>query len=263
MLGLMHDLAIPGFRRLADRWGYEVRSHDLEVDGIRADAPAQRAKWAKIDLMRAALQEFPLALWLDADVLVARTDDDISAHLHPQHFQALALEHVPAEHRVNPNTGVWLMRSCRSAFEFLDAVETAGTQPGPWADQGAVLAALGWNRGDERYHWAGPGRGSRFLAGTSWLPAAWNQPYVEGRTAEDCYNGTVESYVGRPTVANPFAIHFMGMTPDARRRHMTRVAASLPPDADACGSIPPRVPAHTLTTSDQDQRVVGEFGVWS
>jgi hypothetical protein len=132
-----------------------------------------------------------------ADVLVARTDDDVTAHLHPDHFQALALEQVPAEHRVNPNTGVWLMRSCPSAFDFLDAVEAAGTQPGPWADQGAVLAALGWNRGDERYHWSGPGPGTRFLAGTSWLPSGWNQPYLEGRTAENCYNGSAASYVGR------------------------------------------------------------------
>jgi glycosyl transferase family (putative galactosyltransferase) len=227
MRAVMHQLAKPSFRAFADRWGYDLRTVDLEADGVRADAHAQRAKWAKVDLLRKALRDFPLALWLDADVLIARTDDDIAAHLHPDHFQALALEHVPAEHRVNPNTGVWLMRSCPSAFEFLDAVEAAGPQPGPWADQGAVLAALGWNRGDERYHWAGPGAGTRFLAGTSWLPVGWNQPYLDGRTVENCYNGAADSYIGRPTVPSPFAIHFMGMTPDARHRHMARVAAAL------------------------------------
>lgn len=227
MRGVMHDLARPGFQNYADRWGLDLRVVDLETDGSRADASAQRAKWAKIAVMRAALHEYPLVLWLDADVLVARTDDDITAHLHPEHFQALVLEHVPAEHRVNPNTGVWLMRSCPSAFEFLDAVESAGPQPGPWADQGAVLATLGWNRGDELYHWAGPGSGTRFLAGTSWLPGGWNQPYLEGRAAENCYNGSAASYVGRPTVPDPFAIHFMGMTPAAREQHMATVATSL------------------------------------
>lgn len=228
MHSVMHRIAKPTFQSYADRWGYHLRTIDLPNDGQQADAAAQRAKWAKIDLLRNALREFPLALWLDADVLVARTDDDISAHLHPGHFQALVLEQVPAEHRVNPNTGVWLMRSCSTAFEFLDAVEAAGPQPGPWADQGAVLAALGWDRGDERYHWAGPGRGTQFLAGTSWLPVGWNQPYLEGRSTENCYNGAADSYVGRPMVLNPFAIHFMGMTPDARQEHMTRFAASLP-----------------------------------
>jgi galactosyl transferase GMA12/MNN10 family len=228
MQALLHQFAEPTFQSYADRWGYEVRTLDLKVDGERADPTAQRAKWGKIDLLRKALSDYPLALWLDADVLIARTDDDIAAHLHPEHFQALVLEQVPAEHRVNPNTGVWLMRSCPSAFEFLDAVEAAGPQPGPWADQGAVLAALGWDRGDERYHWARPGSGSRFLAGTSWLPVGWNQPYLEGRTEEGCYNGAVDSYVGRPTVPSPFAIHFMGMSPAARHEHMSRVAASLP-----------------------------------
>ena len=225
---VLHRLAKPSFQSYADRWGYELRTYDLPVDGVRADTAAQRAKWAKIGLLRQALGDFPLALWLDADVLVARSDDDIASHLHPGHFQALVLEHVPAEHRVNPNTGVWLMRSCPSAFEFLDAVEAAGPQPGPWADQGAVLAALGWDRGDERYHWAGPGRGTQFLAGTSWLPVGWNQPYLEGRADETCYNGAADSYIGRPTVPSPFAIHFMGMTPAARHEHMSRVAASIP-----------------------------------
>jgi hypothetical protein len=233
MRALLHDLAEPTFRALADRWGWELRAVDLESDGACSDPQAQRSKWAKIGLLRAALRDFPLVLWLDADILVARTDDDISAHLHPAHFQALVLEQVPAEHRMNPNTGVWLMRSCPSAFEFLDAVEAAGQQPGPWADQGAVIATLGWRRGDEQYHWAGPGDGNRFLAGTSWLPVGWNQPYLDGRTDENCYNGPAAAYVGRPTVPRPFAIHFMGMTPAARAEHMARVAASLARSGEA------------------------------
>ena len=159
MRRVLHECSLPTFRRFADRWGYDVRAVDLELDGAAADESAQRAKWAKVPLLREALAEFPIALWLDADVLVMRTDEDVAVHLHPDHFQALVLEHVPDEHRVNPNTGVWLMRSCRQAFDFLDAVEGAGQQPGPWADQGAVLDALGWCRGDDAYHWARPGPG--------------------------------------------------------------------------------------------------------
>jgi len=133
------------------------------------------------------------------------------------------LEHVPYEHRVNPNTGVWLMRSGPAAFAFLDAVEAAGPQPGPWADQGAVLAALGWDRGDERYHWARPGAGNAFLAGTSWLPVGWNQPYLGGGREDGCYNSSAASYEGRPVVVDPHALHFMGMTPSARYRCMAEV----------------------------------------
>lgn len=223
----LHELALPTFRRFGDAWGYDVQVHDLGSDGTGATTPAQRAKWAKVSLLQQALREYELVLWLDADVLVVRTDEDIADHLHEDHFQALALEHVPAEHRVNPNTGVWLMRSCPEAFAFLDAVTEAGPQPGPWADQGAVLAALGWHRGDERYHWARPGPGTAALTSTSWLPPGWNQPYVEERTPENCYNSEPQSYLTRPTVPDPHVIHFMGMTPTARHAHMARVATTL------------------------------------
>jgi hypothetical protein len=227
----LHEVALPTFQRFADAWGYDVWAVDLDSDGAGASVVAQRAKWEKVRLLREALHRYPIALWLDADVLVVRTDEDIAGHLHADHFQALAIEHVPAEHRVNPNTGVWLLRSCTQALGFLDAVEEAGAQPGPWADQGAVLAALGWDRGDERYHWARPGRGTDALTGTSWLPPSWNQPYVRDRTPENCYNSPAESYLTRPTVPDPHAIHFMGMTPAARHAHMARVAAELGSDS--------------------------------
>ena len=225
MRAVLHDVALPSFVRYAQRWEWEVSATDLLSDGAGADEAAQQAKWSKISLLRAALQRAPLALWLDADVLLLRDDEDVSRHLQPDAFQALALEQVPQEHRVNPNTGVWLLRSCPEAFAFLDAVEAQGRQPGPWADQGAVLAALGWHRGDERYHGARPGPGTVFLRGTSWLPPGWNQPYQGERSAQDAFNSDAASYDDRPAVQAPHALHFMGMTPVARYRAMTAVAA--------------------------------------
>jgi hypothetical protein len=242
----LHDFALPSFRRWARRSEWTVLAHDLVSDGAGADDGAQGAKWTKLRLLREALQQYPLALWVDADVLLLRADEDVSMHLHPDHFQALALESVPAEHRVNPNTGVWLLRSCPEALAFLDAVEQVGPQPGPWADQGAVLAALGWDRGDEKYHWARPGVGSRFLAGTSWLPPGWNQPFVDGRTDADCFNSSAASYADRPRVPEPHALHFMGMSPAARYRAMAEVArrASAGPEVGRRRLIPiPTPPA--------------------
>lgn len=230
MRAALHDLALPTFRRYAERWGWDVVVEDLPADGAGADGGAQRAKWAKLRLLRQALEAHPLALWVDADVLLLRDDEDLTRHLHPRHFQALALEQVPSEHRVNPNTGVWLVRSCARAFAFLDEVEELGPQPGPWADQGAVLAALGWERGDLDYRWARPGRGSVHLAGTSWLPPGWNQPYQGPRHPQDCFNSSAASYLERPRVLDPHALHFMGMSPDARYEAMAQVAgrAALP-----------------------------------
>ena len=224
MRDVLHDLALPSMTRYAEMWGWQVLVADLDADGSGADVAAQQAKWAKVRLIREALQMHDLVLWLDADVLVLRDDEDIARHLHPAHFQAMALEHVPAEHRVNPNTGVWLLRSCPEAFGFLDAVEAVGPQPGPWSDQGAVLVTLGWERGDERYHWAGPGPGSTFLSGTSWLPPGWNQPYLDRREDGECFNSSASSYSDRPRVRDPHVLHFMGMSPLARYRAMAAVA---------------------------------------
>lgn len=228
---VMHDLAVPSFQPFARHWGYEVEAVDLAVDGEGTDAAAQRAKWAKLTVLRSALGRHALVLWLDADVLLLRDDEDIADLLAPGDFQALALEQVPSERRTNPNTGVWLMRSCPASFAFLDAVDAAGPQPGPWADQGAVLAALGWDRGDDRYRGARPGAGSPFLAGTSWLPTSWNQPWVGERDEDDAFGSRVDSYRDRPVVPFPHAVHFMGMRPQARARRMTAVAATRLPHA--------------------------------
>lgn len=236
MRAALHELALPTFRAYADTWGWAVAVEDLEVDGAAADRGAQRAKWTKLRLLRAALAEHPCALWLDADVLLLRADDDIADHLRPGDFQALALEQVPAEHRVNPNTGVWLLRSCPAAFAFLDAVEAAGPQPGPWADQGAVLAGLGWDRGDAQYRWARPGTGNAHTAGTSWLPTGWNSPYVDGRSEHESFNSTAASYADRPRVDRPHALHFMGMTPAARYRAMAAASVAHQPVRMPAGS---------------------------
>lgn len=229
MRSVLHDLALPSFRRYARRWNWSVVVKDLPSDGAGATPGAQQAKWVKLHLLRQALQSHQLALWVDADVLLLRQDEDLTMHLHPEHFQAFVLEQVPSEHRVNPNTGVWLMRSCPQAFAFLDAVEAAGPQPGPWADQGGVLAALGWDRGDDSYRWARPGPGNAFLAGTGWLPPGWNQPYLQDRRDAECFNSAAASYGDRPQVRDPHALHFMGMTPEARYRAMAAVAGSTAP----------------------------------
>lgn len=218
MRRVLYDIALPTFQRYADAWGYEVETHDIPADGGRSDPGAQAAKWAKVPLIRSALERAAFVIWLDADVLVARVDDDITTRLHPDHFQGLVAEQVPDEHRLNPNTGVWVLRAGAAATAFLDAVEAAGPQPGPWADQGAVLAALGWDPG-EHYRWARPGRGTDFLTCTSWLPPGWNQPFTD-RTDDESYNSLASGYADRPVVAAPYAVHFMGMTVEGRERRM-------------------------------------------
>ena len=226
MREVLHDLALPTFQAYGDRWGYQVHAEALPVDGSGADPAAQRAKWQKLELLRNGLRTHRVVIWLDADVLLLRQDEDLAALLGPRSFQGLVLEHVPAEQRVNPNTGVWVLRSCPRSVAFLDAVQQAGPQPGPWSDQGAVLAALGWTRGDERYHGACAGPGNAFTRRTTWLPGRWNQPYLGPRDPADAVNSAADSYLDRPSHDDPCALHFMGMSAGARALRMGEVLAA-------------------------------------
>ena len=207
MMPVLEGYSLPAFKRFADEHGYTVHVEKLaENSAARKSKAAKEARWQKIRLMRQALEDNDVAVLFDADVLICRFDQDIADNLAPSDYQGLVLHDVPAEQRINPNTGVWVMRRTQKAFDFLAAVEGVGMPEGRWSDQGAVMAALGWIPGDDRYHGARmPEVGSEFLDGTAWLPIGWNQPYMDKRP-------NPEAYVGRPTVAHPYAVHFMAMT---------------------------------------------------
>lgn len=83
------------------------------------------------------------------------------------------------------------------------------------------MKILGWNRGSEQYHWARPGIGTSFSINTAVLPPAWNQPFIEPRVEHG------ERYIGRPTVSDPYAVHFMGMQIADRQQAMRRMATKL------------------------------------
>lgn len=210
MWRLLERYALPTFWRFADRFAYDVLPSLLDDDGESDDRRATNgARWAKLPLLREALESYDIVVWLDADVMIRRFDDDIAAHLAPEKFQAFALEQVPQDRRINPNTGVWVMRGGRQAISFLNTVERAGQQRGPWADQAAVMKVLGWDRGGCLYQGAGPGPGSSFLRGTAWLPPSWNQLYaVPGEDAAGVHAVL--------RVNEPHALHFAGMGLDER-----------------------------------------------
>jgi hypothetical protein len=105
-----------------------------------------------------------IIVWIDADVLIMRHDEDIAGHLLP----------------------------------------------------------LGWYRGNEQYHGARPGAGSAYLQHTSVLPLGWNQTYLGPMRTE-----RTERYVGRPSVEDPHAVHFLGMGVAARKAAMAAYAATM------------------------------------
>jgi len=227
MLPVLDRFSLQSFKRFAYKQGYSVQVHYLESDDVeRKSEAAKRARWQKLRIIRDALMQNDAVLWFDADVFICRTDTDILESLDIADYQGLVLHHVPSENRTNPNTGVWIMRHTAKSFHFLDAVEAIGMPEGRWSDQGAVLEALGWIKGDERYHGARmPAVPTEFMIGTAWLPIGWNQPHCMDRSNPD-------DYLGRPTVPDPFAIHFMAMTIPDRLEYMGAVVKKYSPSAD-------------------------------
>lgn len=213
MASVLADISLPSFSSFAARHGYAVRvKHVTEDDADRLSILAKHVRWQKLSFIRSALAESDIVVWFDADVLICRTDTDILDCLGAHDYQGLVLHAITSENRVNPNTGVWLMRNTPKAFDFLDAVSAIGMPEGRWADQGAVMRALGWVLGDANYHGARmPHASTEFIQGTTWLPVGWNQPYLE-------------KYAGPGRASNPFAIHFMGMSVHDRLSRMRETA---------------------------------------
>lgn len=222
MWPLLEDYALPSFEAYGAEQGFTVNAERLKVDGKNRSeaAPRRAAKMAKYDLLEEALSNHEVAVWFDADIVICRSDDDITSHLRDEDFQAFVLEQVPYDRRINPNAGVWVMRQSDEAFDFIKAVRNTGPLPGRWTDQPAIFKALGWDMGDENYQWARPSKGSHFLEKTAWLPPGWNQPYLN-RTAD------VEAYIDRPSVPEPHAVHFMGMEIPERHAAMAEVFGNL------------------------------------
>lgn len=222
MSDILTKYSLPTFQHYADAQGYDVHVEQLDEDcTTRKSDAAKAARWQKMDILRRVLHGSDLAVWFDADVLVARSDEDIADNLRDGDFQGVVLHDVPAEDRINPNTGVWVLRNDQRSFEFLDKITEIGMPPGRWADQGAVLHALDWQLGNEQYHGARiPVVQNRFLQGTTYLPTGWNQPHTDDRP-------NPEAYEGRPLVDDPNAIHFMAMTIKERDLAMGAVLTNI------------------------------------
>jgi hypothetical protein len=210
MLPLLKNYALPTFDRLARALDGDLRSVDLATDSSEYLAEeARRARWAKMDAIEQAFSDgYEEVLWLDADTLVVRCDDDPFRYLRADDFQGFVLEHNSIEARTNPNTGVWLIRNTPMARNFISDVRMIGELAGSnWSDQAAVAQALGWDSGGANHYGARPGRGNEFLRHTAVIPAPWNQLYVDmADPSRNC-----------PVVPHPYVVHFAGMVVLAER----------------------------------------------
>jgi len=157
------DMTEPVFADYAARHGYTLRA-------VRTDSVAPLSShWNKIALIREALAEADLVVWMDADVLV-RDVRDIAETLPLDAAHGLCIEET--EQGIGPNTGVWVLRPHERTLQLLDEVWALGPISGAVLnDQARVSERLGFSWAPQRLR---PLRGSPYLESMAWIPSRWN-----------------------------------------------------------------------------------------
>jgi hypothetical protein len=184
------EISRPTFAAYAQRHGYEP------ITSTESD-PRRPPAWAKVPMLREAIESFDLVLWIDADAVIVDGSKDIADVLERQRELAL-VRHRYGDQRI-PNTGVILLRSGGFARALLEHTWAAKRLiHHPWWENAALLDALGYDlpgslerglRG--RLHRlaarvrrraprpCAPARPSPLTAGTQFLPVEWNSVYLD------------------------------------------------------------------------------------
>jgi len=121
--------------------------HNITYWPVLGDVQFERAPhWNKITLVRHALAlGFEIVVWLDADTLIVRDDEDIRTALNGGGPLALA-QHPSPGFNGSPthwNSGVMVMRNTPRTREFFDAVWEAGPHGDHhWHEQARMLLLL-------------------------------------------------------------------------------------------------------------------------
>lgn len=125
------EIALPSFHQFADRHGYETIVADVECE--------RPPSWHKVPAIRGCLMEYDEVLWVDADVVIVDSSEDLSVPADA--WQAMVAHHTNCGEV--PNLGVWLVR--RPMLPILDRIWTM-TQylDHGWWEQAAMCDLLGY-----------------------------------------------------------------------------------------------------------------------
>jgi galactosyl transferase GMA12/MNN10 family len=189
-MGPVLDVALPTFRRFAERHSYNLVIGDASLCDGRPPA------WTKVPLLYNLMESFDFILWIDADAIILDFSQDPVDLLPKDAYQAM-VKHQSGE-LVSPNTGVWLLRSGQRSRDFLREVWNSEQfiEHRYW-ENAAVIDLLGYGIESLRLEYESP-----WFDGTYWLPTEWN------------------SHVGWSGLSSARIRHYAGMTNLTRARNM-------------------------------------------
>jgi galactosyl transferase GMA12/MNN10 family len=205
------EISRPTFAGFAERHGYELITST-------ESAPGRPPAWAKVPMLREAIESYELVLWIDADAVIVEGGRDIADELVPD--RDLALVRHRRGGQLIPNTGVMVLRGTGLSRDLLDRMWNATRfVDHPWWENAALVDALGYDlpgaldrglrgrvhrlaaRLGHELRPCAPARPSPYLARTQFLPVEWNS-------------------VPHDRAEHPRIVHFPGVGLEERARHM-------------------------------------------
>ena len=140
------SLSIPTFYLYAQNHGYDLFCPDTTFFSNKTQTmpPA----WWKIDLIQYLFNNYDQVLWIDADVIICRFEEDIANYVGSQYDFGVVVHETP-DGQV-PNSGVWFLNktSLNWLYKLKDLNHFKRSEY--WWEQAALLSLLGMNPDDKK-----------------------------------------------------------------------------------------------------------------
>ena len=154
-------VALPGFKKFADRHGYELNV----VEGLDPKMPAA---WYKVPVLLEAYKSYDEVLWLGADLVIVDGSEDIPVS--KDCWQAMVFHHT--NDGEVPNTEVWYTRrQMIPTLERMWQMANRGWHNAAWWEQSALIYLMGY-RDDIRPVYLG--NPTELYFNTCQLDNSWN-----------------------------------------------------------------------------------------
>jgi hypothetical protein len=142
----MLGIALPTFYKYAVKYDYDLWIPSYEEVKRTCSALGwdyeRPTSWLKVPLIKKALEDYDVVLWIDCDVVVLNNSPDISSFIGSDNLQGFVVHRDKYEGYV-PNCGVWILT--KLAKEYLSNIWNQNQFINhPWWEQRANLYLMNW-----------------------------------------------------------------------------------------------------------------------
>lgn len=139
-------LSIPTLYLYAQNHNYDLFTPNQSF--FSAETRNLPPAWWKIDLISYLFSIYDQVLWIDADVIICRFEEDISKYIDIKDDFGVVVHETP-DGQV-PNSGVWFLN--KSSMKWLQQLKNFNSfrRSNSWWEQAALLHMLGMNPDSEK-----------------------------------------------------------------------------------------------------------------